>query len=449
MFNRAIRTLIITVILLIWSLPSRAMTLTEALAQSYRNNPSLAAAQARLRAVDTTLAEAQSGWRPSADLLADAGVGRTRFRGDSDTDFPRDVTLSVTQPIWRGGETEAQIDRAEAEIRAERARLIVAEQNVLLQAATAYLDVRRDTEIRRLEQDNLARLQQQLDASNKRFEAGELTVTDVHQAQARLAGAEANLATAAANLEISESGFAQIVGRPALNLTEPNLAISLPPSLQAAQDLAASNDPQIAAATYSQQAAQENIGVAKSALRPDIALKLDMTRSWVGTSFVNSGARVDDARVVGSIVVPLYRGGGDYARLAGARETASARMYDLQQSRNQSQAQVIAAWSSLQASEAASRARAQQIGATEQALAGVQMVNQVGTRTVLDVLDAQQELRNARIGEAQSRRDMAVAQLQLLAVGGQLTARKLKLPVDYYDPGEHFRAIDGTWAAGQ
>ena len=429
----------------------QAQSFTEALSLAYHNNPQLAAAQAQLRATDTQLSEAQSGWRPTVTATGEAGIGRTWVNGKNIDSDPKDIGASVIQPIFRGGRTVAATGIARNNIFAQRASLVGTEQSLLLNSAAAYLDVLRDQAVLELNRNNASVLNQQLGASRNRFEVGEITRTDVSQSESRLSGAQASAIQAEGLLNNSRATFTRLIGQAPGTLESPDINYSLPATLEETLAKADLDNPQVIAANYAERAARRAIDLNRGELLPEFNVVGSASRNWDGTggvgttSTVTSGGRIDDARVVGQLTVPLYQAGGDYARLSGARQTATQRRLELDNARQGAREAAVSAWSDLNATRATLDARDAQIKAAQLAANGVRDESTVGTRTTLDVLDAEQELLNANVQRVQAERDYKLAILQVLAATGQLTAPNLKLAGPYYDPDQHYKETDGNW----
>lgn len=424
----------------------RARDFTSALSAAYRNNPTLLAERAQVKAVDTSVAVAQSGWRPTADLTLNGGIGRSSYAGQSSTDDPRSVTLSIVQPIWRGGRTVAATETARSDVMAERARLRDIEQGVLMDAATSYLDVLQNRQIVMLDHENEAALHRQLDSIQHRFHAGELTVTDVRQAESRLAAAQAESDASEANLEAIVAAFSRATGLPpAADMAAPELNLDLPATRDEAISKALAQNPQVQAASFNQQAATSNIDVARGELFPEISLRLDLSRSWNESGDYLGDSRTEEARLLGSIVVPIYRAGVDYAKLSGAKAVATQRRHQVSEAQQKIEAQAISAWANYRSAATALAARGAQVTAARSALEGVEMENKAGTRSIMDVLDAQEEWRNGRVSQVIAARNMLLARLQLAAVTGQMTPEMLGLQVTRYDPRPHYDQVDGNW----
>lgn len=441
--------LILLGLLLVSFTPAQAQSFNEALALAYQNNPALQAEQARLRALDSGVTEAQAGWRPTARLDGNYGYKDERTGGTvlqpagTDITHPHAITASIVQPLYRGGRTMAATEQARANVRAGRANLLATEQDVLLATATAYLDVLRDQLVLELNQKNEAVLQEQLSASQSRFKVGDLTRTDVSQSESRLARANANRIEAEGRLNITRAVFARFVGQPPASLTEPELTLSLPATLDETIAMAERESPMVLAAEQAERAADAAIDNAKGNLLPEVNLVADSTRAWDQSAVFD--ARTDTQRLIGQVTIPLYTAGADYARLKAARETATAQKLMLDDARRIARERAIAAWESLQAAEAGIEARRAQQKAAELALTGVREEAKVGTRTTLDVLDAEQELLDARVGLTTAERDLKVAGLQVLQAIGQMRPASLGLSVAAYDAEANYQDVDGAW----
>lgn len=420
-------------------------TLGDALAKAYANNPTLLSTRASLRATDEGVSQALSGYRPSLTAAGSASKKQTESSSDPgnkiDTD-PRTVSLSLSQSLYAGGQTVAAVSSAEHAVLAARANLRGTEQTVMLNAATAYLDVLRDQAVLDLNRNNEDVLRRHLEATRDRFEVGEITRTDVHQAEARLAGATANRIGAEGTLEASRATYENVVGEVPADLEEPKLALPLPENLSEALTIAEDSNPSILAAVYTERAAQDSIDSAEGQLLPSVDLTGSASRSLDPSSTV-SWSNALEAKV--TLTVPLYQSGSVYSQVRQARQEASAARLDVDQARRTVGEEVRKAWQDLQATKARIDSIETQVRAAETALEGVQREATVGSRTVLDVLDAEQELLDARVNLVTSQRDEMVAALTLLSTLGRLTATDLNLVVDLYDTGRHYQDVRGKW----
>ena len=427
--------------------PASAETLQEALAKAYVTNPSLQSARATLRATDEGVAQAVSGWRPSLSVEAysSAKNQETGTSGGKVNTQPKYVGVTLSQSIYAGGTTMAGIEAAESDVYAQRARLATEEQTVLLNAASAYLNVLRDQAVVELNVKNEEVLTSQLEATRDRFNVGEITRTDVHQAESRLAGATADRIQAEGDLKTSRANYANLIGDAPGTLESPVLALPLPDSLDDALGLAETNNPSVIAADFDYKSATADVDSNKGELLPSLDLSGTASRS-LHTSSKGSWANAAEARL--TLSVPLYQSGSVYSQLRAARQTAAASRLDLDQTRRDVAEEVRTAWETLASTQARIEAIKSQVLAAETALEGVQREASVGSRTVLDVLDAEQELLDARVNLVKSQRDETVAELTLLSSIGNLTAANMNLAVDFYNPEGHYQDVRNKWFGG-
>jgi outer membrane protein len=424
--------------------PARSETLTQALVLTYQTNPQILAARDLLRSVDEQVAQAISLLRPTATATFTGGLatGETRIedvsRNGSRT-RPASASLTLSQPVYRGGREYAEIKRAEATIRGQRARLHSTEQDIFFQVVTSYMNVVRDEAIVRLRINNVGVLQRQLQAVRDRFNVGEVTRTDVAQAEAAVAGAEAQRQLAQGNLETSRASYVNLVGRPPVRLTEPRPPAFLPAQFGFVLDTAKATNPTIIAATYDEFAARHNVRSITGELLPQIFLNGSLSRSYDPGS--NPNTRSDSASLTVSVTVPLYESGSVYSRVRAAKQTVFQRGNDLATARRAVEQTATQAWQTLQAARASVASFQAQSRANGVALEGVRQENQAGLRTVLDVLTAQQTLLDSQVSLVSARRDMIVASYQVAQAMGKLTAADLRLPVLIYDATAYYRAI--------
>lgn len=427
--------------------PAQADTLKQALAAAYLNNPELRAERARQRATDESVPQALSGWRPNVSISGD--VGRTRVKtfgiggAARNTTDPRGYGLSVSQPLFRGFRTLNNTKSAEAGVQAGREVLLNVEQNIILDAITAYLDVVRDSALLKLRGNNVSVLNEQLRSTRARFDVGELTRTDVAQARARRSGAVSQRDQASANLSTSRAVYKRIIGRAAGSLRYPRSIIAkLPRSRATAYDVALREHPGIQAALYNEQSANFAIKATKGELYPSVSLDGEYARRWEPSSTTR---RSRSASITGRISIPIYQSGSVYSRVRQAKHTRSQRALELENIRNQVMAATSSAWSGLSAARAQIVSSQEQVRASRIALNGVREEAKVGQRTTLDVLDAQQELLDARVSLVVAERTATVASYSLLSAIGRLNARYLGLQVPYYDPTKNYSRVRNKW----
>lgn len=414
--------------------PARADTLAEALAAAYETNPQLIAARAGLRATDEQVNQARAGMRPRVsgtigyDLEATDGSRLGADRSD-----PFSAGVEASQSLYDGGQTFNAVRGRIADVSAARARLAGAEQDVLLAAVQAYVDVLRDEEFVDLARNNVRVIAEQLRASEDRFEVGEVTRTDVSQARARLAEANANLASFSGQLERSRQIYREVIG------TEPQTLASVPPlpplpvSQEEAVAVALENHPEVIAARFEEISAARDVRAQIGGLLPSVSLRSSVGYNDSGI-FANRDSDQTSASIGVQATIPFYQGGAQYSRVRQAQALASeARATITTAARNRRRA-TEAAWSDLLVARATIRAGREQVEAAQLAFEGVREEAIVGSRTTLDVLDAEQELLNARTQLVASIRDEYVAGYNLLAAVGALTAADRGLTVAAYDP---------------
>ncbi len=433
--------------------PARAAeTLESALAKAYGSNPTLNAQRAALRVSNEGVSQALSGYRPRVTGTADIGASyiennRPLARSTSVRQAPRGVGVQLDQTIWNAGRTGNAVSQAEALVLASRETLRVSEQTVLLDAATAYMNVLRDTAILNLNPNNVEVLEEQLRQTRDRFNVGEVTRTDVAQSEARLASSRSQLSVAQANLKSSLGRYRQIVGVQPKRLAPGRpLERNLPRSLDEATRISQSQHPSIIAALHNVDAADIGVKVAEAELYPSLGLSASVAQR-------NDVNTLNDQRVTASAVarltVPIYEGGQVYSRTRQAKELAGQRRLEADITREQIRAAVVTAWGSLEASKAQTIAAQAQVLAAETALNGVREEAKVGQRTTLDVLNAQQELLSARSSLITAQRDRVVASYNVMSASGRLNAQMLGLKAARHDPNLHYEQVRDKWIGTQ
>jgi len=451
---RASTALLVALALSLAAATASAETLNEALATAYANNPTLQAARAQLRQVDEQVPQALSNWRPTVDVEGNAGVtwehDNARAAGaNSRTREPKSASLNVTQPIYRGGRTVAQRDQAENLVSAGRAQLTGVEQLVLLQAVTAYVDVLRDLRVLDLTKNNQEVIDEQLKATRERFEVGEVTRTDVSQAESRLARAVADRIQAQGNLTSSRATYRQVIGMLPGKLDVPELPGGLPSGEEETIALS-ENTPTVSQAMFLEQAARDGTDVVFGELLPTVSV---VGQVGADDEISRENQRSTSASITAQVVIPLYQAGGVESRVRESKQLTAQRRQELDEARRQAIQDATTAWQALETARAQIESFNAEVESTKTALDGVRQEQQVGLRTVLDVLDAQQEVLNAEVSLVTARRDAIVAAYQTLAAVGKLTAADLQLPAELYDPEKHYREVRNKWwglnASGQ
>lgn len=427
---------------------SAAESLNDALASTYRYNPQLDAERARLRGTDEEVARAMSGYRPIISATADLSHTYAKTRTPLLIDRTRTNTagygVGLTQNIFNGFQTTNAVRESEAFVRAGRETLRAVEHQVLLDAVTAYMDVIRDQAIVRLRENNVNVLARELKAVQDRFSVGEVTRTDLAQAQARRALAVSSLDAARATLKTSRATYERVVGHPPNNLVEPGPnAPGLPKSLQAAIDAATQENPNNIAALYREQAARHTVDRIRGELLPSVSVEAGYSRDYSDVDDVDR--RDESASVVGRVAVPIYEGGETRARIRQAKQQHIALLQEIEQFRTETEAIVTSVWSQMEAARAQRQSDQTQVDANRTALAGVREEEKVGQRTLLDVLNAELELLNAEVNLVTTRRNLVVLSYNVVASVGRLDALTTGVVADVYDPEVNYKNVRREW----
>lgn len=424
-----------------------AETLVEALAAAYQNNPQINAARAETRVTDENLPIAKAGNRPSIAAFGDV-TGEVTERERSGRQIPAaartdgTVGLRFQQNLFRGFRTRNAVKEADANILASREDLEDTVQTVLLDAAEAYMDVVRDSAILSVRQQTIGFLEEQVRAAQARFEVGETTRTDVAQTRARLSAAVADLSAAQAQLRLSQAVYRQVVGREPGRLAGGfPFSDRMPASLAAALELGQTRHPAIRAAIYRADAAAFKAKQIEGEVLPTVSLE-GSAQSTFGIGNID---RSNVATITGRVTIPLYQGGAVAARVRQAKETLGLRKIEIDVARDQVRASIASAWAELDSMKASIIAASAQVEAANIVLAGVQEEQAVGQRTTLDVLNAQEELLEARVQLIEAQRNRVVAAVTLLSATGRLRPRELGIAVAEYRPEEHYEAVKDKW----
>lgn len=426
---------------------ARAQTLEEALAMAYEANPRLLAARAELRSVDEQIAQALGGWRPTISANGSLGYARTETNVSPwESTNPDSYGADISQPLYTGGRTQAEVSQAENVIAAQRASLAGVEQQVLLEAVTAYLDVLLAREVVELSIANEQRLQRQLDATQDRFEIGEITQTDVHQAEARYSRAQADRITADGELRERNADFARVIGASPAELSPQGQAQGMPLNLEEALAVAAQENPLIVQAVASEQAARDNVDAELGDLLPQLSL----VASYDHNDDVSAGVSwQNEFSIVAQLTVPLYQAGIASSQVRSARQTAAQRRYEIYDAQRIVETSVINAWQGYLTASSEVTAVEAEVSANTFARDGTESQAAIGERTVLDVLDAEQDLFRSQVRLATAQREAVAASYQLLAAMGRLSATSLGLPVELYDSDAYYQeARDSWWGLG-
>lgn len=432
--------------------PAHADTINGALAGAYNNNPTLNAQRAATRAADEGIAIAKSGYRPTITANANIGLSRTASNnpatalspGNTVTELaPGSFGVVVNQTLWDSYLTQNSVEAARAAVRASQEALRNAEQNILFNAASAYLDVDRDRSILSFQRRNLEFLNEQVRSEQARFDVGEATRTDVAQARASRAAAEAQVSTAAANLRSSEAVYRQIIGNDPGKLSPvKGVAKLVPRSVKGAMPIALAEHPAIKSTEHVVDQALYNVKTAESGLLPRVDLQGQVTRGFDQSA---NASVTESSSITATLSVPIYQGGSQSATIRQNKEVLGQRRIQVDESVDSVRAAVVSAYSQYEGALAALQANRAQLEAANLALSGAVEERKVGQRTTLDVLDTQTQVINAQIALANSSRNLKVAGYAILSAIGRLNAKRLSLQVAHYDPDEHKEAVQDKW----
>jgi outer membrane protein len=436
--------------------PVLADTIEAALVRAYQNNPQLNSQRASVRSTDENVPQALSGYRPRVAVTASAGYQYTDVLTTSGGDrnnvvrtdvnganAPRSVGATITQTLYNGQITANRTRAAESQVSGAREGLRVLEQTVLLAAATIYMDYLRDAAIVEVQRSNVRVLEQTLKQTKDRFNVGEVTRTDVAQSEAQLAAGRTQQLTAESNLTTTRSNFRRIIGNEPQNLA-PGSPVDrfLPSTLPNAVDLGLTQNPNVTAAMFGIDISYLQTKINEGALLPTVTLQGSVQQSYEQTMTIY---RSFGASAIAQLSIPVYQGGAEYALIRQSKETLAQQRLFLEQTRDQTRANVVTAWGQLVAGKAQVASAQSQVTASEIALNGVREEAKAGQRTTLDVLNAQQALVNARVALVTAQHDRVVASYSVLTNIGRLSPQVLNLATTVYDPSVHYHQVRDSW----
>ncbi|AWN38299.1 TolC family outer membrane protein [Methylobacterium radiodurans] len=433
-----------------------AESLESALAKAYAGNPQLNASRALTRVRDEDVAIAQSGYRPTVGINVQAGVTQTEgntlsaqsITGGAGRSIailtkPATAGITINQNLFNGFQTDNNTRRAESGVYSQRETLRFTELSTLYSAVQAYMNVLSDTATLELRRNNVEVLEEQLRQTRDRFNVGEVTRTDVAQAEARLAGARAEVSAAESQLRTSIGVYRQIIGVDPRQLAPGRpLDRYVPASLDAAIAIGLKEHPQILSALHAVDASEAQVKVLEGALAPQLSVQ-GAVQQFYDQQLPNTQGVA--ASILGRLTIPIYQGGQEYAQIRQAKETVGQTRIQAEFVRDQVRAQIVSFWGNLEAAKARVIASQAQVQANEVALNGVREEARVGQRTTLDVLNAQQELLNARVNLIVAQRDRVIFSYGVVQSIGRLTARFTAVPVALYSPKTHFDQVKDLW----
>jgi outer membrane protein len=434
---------------------SGSTTMEAALILAYQTNPQINSQRAATRAADENVPTALAGYRPKVNGTASltenyletlTKVGPENYVKQQGANVISTAGLTATQTLLNGFQNGNRVRQAEGQVFASRETLRTTEQSVLLNGATAYMNLLRDAAIVELQRSNVNVLEVTLRQTRDRFTAGEVTRTDVAQAESRLAAGRSQLSQAESNYVTSKAQYQQVIGVPAPARLAPAAPVDRlsPRTVNGAIVRGRTEHPAITTAMYNVDIATHQVKIAEGALAPTLAAVGNVQKSYGSTQSL-SVLETMQASIAAQFTVPIYQGGAEYAAIRQSKETLGQRRLDLDTARDQVQSSVVQAWGQLDAAKAQINATQAQVTAAEVALNGVREEARVGQRTTLDVLNAQQDLVNARVALVTAQHDRVVASYTLLAAVGSLSPQILGLKIEVYDPVVHYHQVRDAW----
>lgn len=431
--------------------PVLADTMESALRRAYQNNPQLNAQRALVRAADENVPQALAGYRPKVTATLSGGyqytdqlsaIGTPRvFAGPSP---PHAAGLTATQTLYNGNQTANKTRAAESQVLGARESLRLMEQSVLLSAATIYMDYLRDAAILEVQRSNTRVLELTLRQTRDRYSAGLVTRTDVAQSEAQLAAGKSQELAAEATLNTTRANFRRIIGIEPSNL-QPGSPVDryLPATVRDATSVALVENPNVTAAMYGIDVSFLAVKINEGALLPTVTLQATVQKSWQQTI---TQVKQFNASATAQANAPIYQGGAEYSLIRQSKETLDQQRLVLEQIRDQARADLVTAWGQLVAGKAQVTAAQSQVDASELAYLGTTKEAQVGQRTVIDILNAQQTVVNARVALVTAQHDRVVASYAVLSAIGRLSPQVLHLPTTTYDASVHYQQVRNNWA---
>ncbi len=428
---------------------ARAESLMDALNETYKNNPTLQAQRAYLRSVDENVAIAKSGYRPNIYLQGSYGEGNTDDKNvGNDYDYNNsNLSANVKQSIFSGFQTINAVRSADSLVKSEQSNLYNVEQQVLLSGAAAYLDVLRDTAIVDLQKNNEQLLKKRLDETIQRFNVGEVTRTDVSQSKARFSRAQSDRINAEGVLEASKALYFRIIGSNPQDLSEPSdIKNFVPNSFEEALNYTKSSNYNVKQAKNYLNSKTYDVAKNTGELLPSVDLTGSVSNNKMNAdSWANRDAKAENYEVVASATMPLYNSGESRAKIRQSKYQKWQAHEQVLAAERQAVETVTSSWEYMLSNDAKIKSIQDQVKANEIALDGVQKEESLGNRTVLDVLDAYQELLNSNVEEVKARRDYYVSVMNLLLSMGKFTAKDLKLNVPLYDAEKYSEETRDRW----
>ncbi|MGP0106829.1 MAG: TolC family outer membrane protein [Rhodoblastus sp.] len=422
-----------------------AETMSDSLSRAYLNNPDINQQRAAVRATDETVPQAKAGWMPKVqaqgslnyqasnvmNVFGQGGVQKLAA-------LPITGQAQVSGTLFDGLKTANSVNQAESSVLMAREQLRLTELTTLQAGSQAYMDVLRDTAVLGLRRNNVKVLKIQLQQTRDRFQVGEVTRTDVAQAESSLASGTADVAVAESSLQTSIASFRRVIGiQPARLQPARPIEKLLPPTLEQAIEISLAEHPGVLGALHQVDVGEDGVKIAEAALSPTLSVVGQVQNSTDTSGY--PGYSVFSASIGGQLNVPIYQGGQEYAAIRQAKEKLNQAQLAVMSARNQARAGVVTSWGQLEAARAAIISFQAAVKAAEIALNGVREEAKVSQRTTLDVLNAEQTLLNTRVELVQAQHDRVVASYAVMAAIGRLSAQNLGLGVVEYNPSQHYQ----------
>jgi outer membrane protein len=434
----------------VMTMPAQAESLRDAMVAAYSNNPVLAGARAGQQATSERLVQAEGQIKPtinSRTVLDQATTSPGEFN-----DLSRLFTVGVElrQPVYRGGQIQAGIKAADKRVEAGAEQLRATENSTIFETVRAYTDVLRTQAELELTANQVKVLERQLQASRDRFEVGDLTRTDVAQSEARLARAQSLNIAATGNLANAKATYERVVGHAPVDLEPAPPLPMIPGTREQAIDLAVNENPFLIAAKREQEAARYDVKQAKGARLPSVDATFNVGyTNYRGPTIAGTGIRTGDIdytqNIGATMTIPIYQGGVQGSRIREAEARYSQAEQDAYATERTTIEDTRTAYENMVSARETIESSRIAVDANALALEGTRAENEVGSRTILDVLDAEQELLNSRVVLVRAERDAYVAAYALLATIGRAEADDLGLPVEIYRPGDYLRSAKRNW----
>ena len=423
-----------------------AQSFEVALANAYSNHPLLFSERIEGKVVTEEVADALSGWEPKVYL--DGSLGKrlvtTKVKSksaDTKNNAPISVGLVVSKKLYDGGKTTQSVKIADAKFKLSQSKLLLIENKVLLNAAKSYFNLIEEFSLLEIAIKNNEVIERQLEATRDRYEVGDLTVTDVSQAEARFSDANANLVKAKADLDIAKASFFSDIGIEAEKVFYPESLPILPESIEVFMNNIAKSNPDIILANNVRFLAQQELDLALKEMKPSVDLQASVNQAWDPNTFFEEQRYFD---VSANLSWPLYKGGKEKSLIRKFNQKLMKSRTEIDNSIRIVAEQAMIIWNKIESLKSQITAFKASIHANEVALEGVIQEENVGARTVIDVLDAENELFRARANLIKVNTELYIANYELLALSGKMNARSLNLPVEsFYNNEDYYNSIKG------